>query len=458
MNRKTRMIGSLFMGIGLVASAQNPICPPGLYIADPTARVWDGGMLYVYGSRDDDNLKSYCSHDHWVMRTADMVNWEFFPEVFASKGENDAVPYNNSPLYAPDIMYKDGTYYLYFCQPQKPREGVAVSTSPTGPFTKAKAINIPQHLDQIDPTVFIDDDGQAYYAWGQFNAKIAKLKPNMTEIDVSTIVPDVLTQKEHYFHEGNFIVKRNGIYYMVYTTEKPRENGEKTAARIAYSTSDKPMGPYSYGGIIIDNLGCDPSTWNNHGSVVEFKGQWYIFYHRATQGSRKRRKACVEPITFNGDGSIAPVEMTSQGASGKPLDAFKTIEAERACRMGGHARIEPLSHDPNNLISPDNSDQIAQIRDGDWAEFKYVDFGKGAKGIEMRVAPATASYTIDIKLDDPDGERIGSVSVPGGGNGRIWKTVGGSVDVQGIHALYLVFSSKDGDTDSTLSVDWVVFK
>lgn len=443
-----------------IVFAQNPISPPGLYIADPTARVWQDGMLYVYGSRDDENISDYCSHDYWVMRSADLVNWEYFPNVFSSKGPNDMVSYNDDMLYAPDIMFKDGVYYLYYCQPARfNAEGVAKSKSPVGPFIRGKPVNVGEY-SQIDPTVFIDDDGQGYYSWGQFNAKIAKLKPNMMGIDQKTIIPDVLTRQEHFFHEGNFMTKRNGVYYMVYACEKREHRGKPTPTCLCYATSDKPMGPYKFGGVIIDNIGSDPDVWNNHGSIVEFKGQWYVFYHRATENSRARRKACIEPITFLEDGSIPEVEMTSQGATGKPLSAFKTIEAELACRMGGNIRIAPETFNPINLVDPANNDMLAEIKNGDYAEYKYVDFSKGIKEVEIRVAPAKHPYTIRFVLDGIEGFEIGSVDVPGGGSEKEWETIRGKVIAEGVHALYLLFSTTHDTNEEQLllAVDKFIFK
>ena len=171
-----------FIAVHLAApprlGAQNPIVPPGLYVADPAARVWKDGKLYVYGSRDE-SPRYYCSWDYCVLSTSDLVKWEVTKDVFASKGPRDQVPYSDAHLYAPDCGYKDGTYYLYYCLAAGVNsEGVATSASPTGPFTNGRIVDV-AGLDQIDPAVFVDDDGQAYYIWGQFSAKMAKLRPNM---------------------------------------------------------------------------------------------------------------------------------------------------------------------------------------------------------------------------------------------------------------------------------------
>ena len=434
----------LFCGFGI---AQNPICPPGLNIADPTTRVWKDGKLYLYGSRDE-SLNYYGSYDHWVLSTSDLLNWEFTPNAFASKGPFDQVPFNDDMLYAPDCMYKNGMYYLYFCQPGG-LEGVATSTSPTGPFTNPKELYL-KKKNQIDPAVFIDDDGQAYYTWGQFQAKIAKLKPNMTEIDTTSIVENVITEKEHFFHEGNYMVKRNGIYYMVYADMSRK--GMPTC--IGYATSKSPMGPYKYGGVIIDNDGCDPNNWNNHGSIVEFKGQWYVFYHRTTHGVVNARKACIEPIYFNEDGSINEVEMTSQGA-GKPLDAFSKIEAERACLLHGQVRIESYIWDQTNPLNPDNNNQLGQIKNNDRAVYKYINFGDGATSVQMRVAPGSKPGKIIIRMDNSWEAPVGTLDVPGGGDGQTWELLTCRLkQVKGVHALHLSFVTEE---NSSFNVDRFVF-
>jgi len=404
----------------------------------------------VYGSRDD-NPKSYCSHDHWVLSTSDLINWEYVPDAFNSKGPKDKVPYNDNHLYAPDCIYKDGVYYLYYCQPGKGKnEGVATSTSPTGPFENAKVMNIPARYSQIDPGVFIDDDGQAYYTWGQFSAKIAKLKPNMTELDTTTIIDSVLT-RTHNFHEGNSIVKRNGIYYMVYAHNGL--NGHPT--RIGYATSTSPMGPYKYGGIIIDNIGCNPGNHNNHGSIVEFKGQWYVFYHRSTHGSKMLRKACIEPIQFLADGSIPQVQMTSQGA-GKPLDAFSEVEAERACLLSGNVRVETFSFDEKNLVNPSNNDQLSQIKNGDNAAFKSIDFGKGVNSFTVKVASAANVGKIELRIDSVNGAVIGSCNIVSTGSWDKWEYKTFKINkVWGVHELYLSFL---GESEFLFNIDNFKFK
>ena len=335
----------------------NPMLPIDQFIPDPEAHVWDDGRMYIYGSNDSGNF--WCSSIYKVFSSSDLINWTNHGVSFQSSGPDDQVPWIDSRLYAPDAMYNNGTYYLYFCLADgyPDNEGVATSDSPFGPFTNGKLM---EGLSGIDPAVFIDDDGQAYIYWGQTNATAAKLKPNMTEIDQTTLQTDVLTVPQHYFHEGASMRKRNGIYYAVFADES--RNGRPTC--LGYATGNTPFGPFTYRGVIIDNIGCDPSTWNNHGSIEEFNGKWYVFYHRSSRNSLFFRRVCVEPITFNADGTIDEVEMTSQGA-GEPLSAFSQIEAEYFCKLSGTLNTEVCQEDGENLAS---------ITNGNYAVYKYIDF------------------------------------------------------------------------------------
>jgi arabinoxylan arabinofuranohydrolase len=427
----------LFSVYGL---AQNPIVPPGVYIADPSAHVWNNGKLYIYGSLDE-STDYYCSWRHNILETSDLKNWEMTENVFASKGENDQVPYSDALLFAPDCVFKNATYYLYYCMPDRnAAEGVAKSKSPTGPFVNGKKIHL-NGIEEIDPCVFIDDDGQAYYIWGQFQAKIARLKPNMTEIDTSSIITNLVTEKEHRFHEGGYMVKRNGTYYFIYA----QLSLANRPTCIGYATSTSPLGPFKYGGVIVNNDHCDPASWNNHGSIVEFNGQWYVFYHRSTHNSRMMRKACVEPIYFNDDGSIDEVEMTSQGA-GPALNAFEKIDAERACLMFGNVRIQQF--EPRN-------EELGEIRNNDNVAFKYIDFKYGATKAEFRVKALKNGGAIYIRLDQPWKPRIGWVNVPGVENGE-WQTI--TVDIEkteGVHAVWLTFF---GNGKDLFEVDSFQFK
>jgi arabinoxylan arabinofuranohydrolase len=440
MSKRTVVAVLALLAAASAGRAQNPIVPPGVYLADPTARQWKDGRVYVYGSRDEDP-GYYCSRSYDVLSSLDMRSFTVHEGRFATTGPGDEVPYSDDILYAPDALYRDGRYFLYYClASSKNTEGVAVSDSPSGPFRAGRVIDLGGR-NEIDPGVFLDDDGQAYYLWGQFSAKMAKLKPSMVEVDLSTVKDGVVTEGEHFFHEGGFLAKRNGVYYFVYA--HMGRAGRPTS--IGYATSRSPMGPYRYGGVIVDNDHSDPGVWNNHGSIAEVNGRWYVFYHRSTHGSNTMRKACVEPISFAEDGSIPEVEMTTQGAS-PPLPARATLDAERACLLYGNVRVQKIAAD---------NEQLGGIRGGDAAAYKYLDFGAGAGTFTARVAPGARPARIDLALDSSWGPSIGTIEVPAG-DGRTWRSVSGRVNAPGgIHALWLRFS---GEGEDVLRLDSFAFE
>lgn len=357
--------------------ARNPLLPPDVCIPDGEAHVF-GDRLYVYGSCDQED-NAYCSRSYYVVSTDDMQRWTVHDLAFSGtqipwatkEGKHypvvDMSPRNPTPvfrymmeqmklptgripkfllprrirvgrylgdqmqyLFAPDCAYSNGKYYLYFCTGGY-QEGVAVSDKPEGPFRDP--VQLP--IGGIDPAVFIDDDGAAYYYWGQFRASAAKLNADMVSLDLPKAVHGIVTEEEHGFHEGSSLRKRNGSYYFVYPCIF--RGGKPTA--LAYATADSPLGPFTYRGVIVDNAKCDPESWNIHGSIECFHGQWYVFYHRSSGNGRTHRRLCAEPIFFNPDGTIDEVKMTSIGP-GRPFCPGEIIEAWRACEVEGGAYVD----------------------------------------------------------------------------------------------------------------------
>lgn len=200
---------------------------------------------------------------------------------------------------------------------------------------------------------------------------MACLNPDGKSLDLATIRDSILTESEHYFHEGAYLTKRNELYYLVYVdisrADKP--------TCIGYAVSEHPMGPYTYGGVIVDNRQCNLGNWNNHGSIAEFDGQWYVFYHRSTHGCNKMRKACAEPLAFTPDGKIPEVPMTTQGAL-PPLPARDTLSAARACLLFGDVRV---------VQSGERSEALSNFDNGDKAAFKYIKFDKKLKRATIRL-------------------------------------------------------------------------
>lgn len=413
----------------LAASAQNPISPMGVYIADPSARVAPDGRLYIYGSRDE-SPDYYCSDRYNILSSEDAVIWKHEKDAFRWK----------TIIYAPDAAYKDGKTLLYFEDPEG-NEFVAEGESPSGPFKDAQVIEGPK---EIDPAVFIDDDGQAYYFFGQMSSKAYKMNSDLKTLAQDSFTEGFLDEKNNGFHEGIFAFKRGRYYYLVYADIS--RNHRPTC--IGYSMATSPLGPYTYKGVIIDNAGCDPEVWNNHGSVVRYKRKWYILYHRATHGCVAMRKACIERIRFNRDGTINEVEMTTQG-TGKPLDCMKSIDAARACRMSGHVRIERMMDDPEREV-------LSQIQDSDSAVWKYIRFRRRAGHVSIRVRSDSESC-ITLCSDKKDGGEIARIDVPAG---KDWQLITVPARVpKGVHALWASFERKGkADSDNAaFQLDYIRF-
>lgn len=415
--------------------AQNPIIPAGKYLADPAARVWSNGKLYIYSTKDESS-DYMCSSTYDVISSSNLKNWTWNTNVFASKGENDEISYTDKNLYGPDCAFKNGKYYLYYCHQNGGKDmGMAVGETPVGPFKNGKIIN---GVNQMLPSVFTDTDGQSYLCYGFFSLHVVKLKSNMTEILPETLNKEVLNEKDHFFHEGGQLFKHNGLYYMVYTQISRR--GMATA--IGYSTSKKPMGPYTYRGVIIDNFGCDPQVWNNIGSVAQFNNNWYVFYHRSTHNSFSMRKLCIEPIKFNKDGSIPEVEMTTQGVAA-PLNPLTEIDAASACYLTGKVRIERKST---------NNEVLTHIENQNTAAYKYYNFCKSPTKITLKVTPQ-AGGQLQIYAGSLAAILLAHIEIPAG-DGIATKEISVNITahVSGILPVFLRFYGQENV--SLFELDW----
>ncbi|MBO0452857.1 family 43 glycosylhydrolase [Candidatus Enterococcus murrayae] len=397
-------------------NTRNPILPLSIHIPDGEAHVMPDGNLYIYGSYDDQN-DVFCSDKYHIVSTENLHLWKVhdvalrgqdikwfnnpdFPkypgidwekptpfirkmlsnmdnvsekEKFENKDGEDLKPL----LFAPDAIYKNGRYYLYFCMSDD-SEGVAVSDKPTGPFENP--VQLP--CGGIDPAVFIDEDGTAYYYWGQLFSHGVKLNDDMISFDREKIVDDLVTEEEHFFHEGSSMRKIGDQYYLIYSN---MQRGKPTS--LGYAVSKSPLGPFEYKGIIIDNANCDPSSWNNHGSIEKFNNQWYVFYHRCSRGVQQYRRLCIEPITINNDGTIDEVKMTSQGV-GAPFKKGEPIMGYNACELHGASYIG---------TSHCNEEKITNISENDQLYFRYIESSDTFEKIEIE---ASGSGLIKVYFND----------------------------------------------------------
>ena len=300
-----------------------------IYTADPSARVWEDGRLYVYPSHDIDPPRGCDLMDKYhVFSTDDMVNWIDHGQIVEAADVPWAQPLADGGkfMWAPDCAYKNGKYYFYFPHPDKDpwnsnwKIGIAVSDHPASGFQVLdKPLSGLPDNGHIDPCVFIDDDGQAYFYYGGGNQCFGgKLKENMIELDGELQAMTGLYD----FHEATWVFKRDGLYYLTYADNKGGAN------QLRYATSTSPLGPWSHKGVYLTSTTSDTS----HGSVVEYKGQWWAFYHTADlSGTGLLRSICVDSLFFNEDGTIQPVQQTrDQGTSYQNIirTAPGKIEAE----------------------------------------------------------------------------------------------------------------------------------
>ncbi len=298
---------------------QNPIFTD-TFTADPATLVV-GDRLYVYAGHDKATPGGWFNMPEWLcFSTDDMINWTPHGPVLAAK---DFVDANPGAAWAAQVVEKGGKFYFYVTLDRE--EGhfitVAVADSPTGPFKEARPgeplitddMTTDSHRwnSDIDPTVFIDDDGTPWMMWGNGDFYVVKLNRNMVELD-----GEITKVPFRNVAEGPWLFKRGDIYYNVYAADAPGVQPEQ----IAYSTAPSITGPWSYGGLIT---GPAKHGFTIHPAVVEFKGQWYFFYHDGayaldgTPGGDCRRQVCVEYLYFNKDGNIKPITLTVEGVSMK---------------------------------------------------------------------------------------------------------------------------------------------
>ena len=282
--------------------ADNPFITH-LYTADPSAHVWKDGRLYVYASHDIDPPRGCDLMDKYhVFSTDDMIHWKDHGEILNSS----QVPWGRKEggfMWAPDCAYANGKYYFYFPHPSETvtdhswKIGVAVSKKPASDFKVVGYIKGAPSF--IDPCVFIDDDGKAYvYNGGGGTCMGGKLKKNMVELDGEMKPMEGLVD----FHEATWVHKYNGKYYLTYS-DNHMENGRQYN-NLCYAISDSPLGPWKYMGVYLKPTDCDTS----HGSIVEYKGQWYAFYHNCALSRRGNlRSICVDKLYYEPDGRIKVV-------------------------------------------------------------------------------------------------------------------------------------------------------
>lgn len=389
----------------------NPILPTWEYIPDGEPRVF-GDRVYLYGSHDRASCDEFCDSKLkvWSAPISNLNEWTCHGHSFHTKPDRDHeadTPWTSNKLFAPDVVEKDGKYYLY-AYIVGAQGAIGVSEKPEGPFQLLSTYKYNKEDagdDGIynDAGVLVDDDGRVYVYYGFEHSNMNELDPD-TMCDVlpgslkRPVINDSLDIPEEIrFYEASSPRKVNGTYYLIYSPRK--------GSRLAYATSDSPTGPFTYRGYIIDN-GVDYPAGNNHGSIACINDQWYVFYHRMTNASITSRRACVEKIYFAEDGSIPPVEMTSLGFE-EALNPYKETPAEYACVLKGGCFVTE-----KDLFTR----VVTNIGENNVIGFKYFDFGEdySSKTYELaiKVFGCGMKCLLRIVADDyENGEEIGRVQI-----------------------------------------------
>ncbi len=450
--------------------AFNPYLPSWEYIPDAEPYVF-GDRVYVYGSHDFYNGYAFCLGDYvcWSALVNDLGDWRYEGVIYPKTAD----PLNKEGkmcLYAPDVTIgPDGRYYLYYVLDKVSIVSVAVCDTPAGKYEFYGYVHYPDGTKlgeregdepQFDPGVITQGRDTWLYTGfcsvgdkSRSGAMATLLGEDMLTVKEAPkiIVPgseyaDGTQYQGHAFFEAPSIRKKGGTYYFIYSSQVMHE--------LCYAMSDKPDRDFKYGGVIVSNcdLGIDsykppqlPMAYgaNNHGSIVEIEGKWYIFYHRHTNGTWYSRQGCAEEIHFNDDGSIKQAEMTSCGLNGAPLTGKGEHPAYLACNLFTSEPSVYVGGDNFPKIMQDGRDgdeeigYIANIKDSATAGFKYFE----CKGIS-KISISTRGYAdglFEIRTKW-DGEPIAEIKIA---YTNVWETYETDIELpDGVYAFYLTYKGE----------------
>lgn len=445
----------------------NPYLPSWEYVPDGEPHVF-GDRVYVYGSHDRFNGYAFCLNDYvcWSAPITDLTDWRYEGVIYR-RTDDPRNADGEHCLYAPDVTRgPDGRYYLYYALNGLSTISVAVCDTPGGLYTYYGNV---QHMDgtllgeregdefQFDPGVLTEGETTWLYTGfcppmlaGRTGARVAALGPDMLTVvqEPVTVVPSSSHAagtgfEGHAFFEASSIRKINSRYYFIYSSELSHE--------LCYAVSERPDGPFDYGGILVSNgdLGLSDKAvaflGNNHGSLEQIDGRWYVFYHRHTNGSSYCRQGCLEPIRILADGSIPQVEITSCGPAGRPLPARGEWPTYAACNLfltNPPQLNEDYGMSPFPRITQDEADggpesnqqpgYIANMTTGVTAGFKYFDL-QNIRRVSVKVRGQCYGASLAVSLT-PNGEPVGKIMVRPSNE---WHWDGADIALpSGVHALY----------------------
>ena len=454
MKMKRTIIITAALAIAMNSTAQNPFVQT-WFTSDPAPMVHNGKM-YVYTGHDEDNADFFWMQEWRVYSTDDMVNWQDHGSPLAL----ESFSWADDRAWASQCVERDGKFYWYICAHSKLSNGmaigVAVSDTPTGPFRDAigKPLFENGSWDHIDPTVLIDDDGQAWLMWGNPQCYYLKLNRDMIsysgelgrlDMTEEAFGGPMMSQREKgkkykdSYVEGPWLTKRNGTYQLLYAAGGVPEH-------ISYSTASSPAGPWKYAGEIMPLS--DTKSFTNHCGVADYKGHSYFFYHtgKLPYGGGFGRSVAVEEFKYNADGSFPIILPTDEGV--KPVgkfDPYRKVEAETMAFSKG--------------IKTEQNDQVGvyvtDIHNGDYIKLQNVHFcSKLPRTFTARVASGLRGGQIEIRIDSIKGQLLGRLEVPATGGWEQWQTLTTDLTsiARGSHDLYFVFTGRKGP--KLFNFDW----
>lgn len=446
-------IATLFL-TATTAVAQNPIAQT-CFSTDP-APIVHGDRLYVFTGHDEDGADFFWMHEWRLFSTDDMVNWQDHGSplsLFHFKWADDRA-------WAPQVIERNGKFYFYVPVHSKISGGmaigVAVADNIEGPYRDAlgKPLYEDGKWDHIDPTVWIDDDGQAYIAWGNPRYYSAKLSEDMIHL-ASEVKCDSTVKR---YTEGPWLFKQRQLTKQEIKQMKMKKKELKASAWgkwlliyaaggvpecIAYAESNSPQGPWNYVGEVMAQTN-DTKSFTNHSGIIEYKGHNYFFYHTGwlPKGGGFARSACVEEFQWQRDGRMPVILPTREGVA--PIAAFSPFRLVEAETMAFSQGIRTEWNTKQRRI------WVSDIQNDDWIKMREVDFDTNAPAsrlnIEVTAASALQGGNIEVRLDSIKGDVVANVEVLPTGGWEEWAKFKASFnkDVKGKHDLFFVFRGKKG--------------
>ena len=419
-----------------------------------------GDRIYVYTGHDEDNATFFWMQEWRVYSSADMVNWTDHGSPLAL----ESFSWADDRAWASQCIERNGKFYWYICAHSSISKGmaigVAVADSPTGPFHDAigKPLYEDGKWDHIDPTVFIDDDGQAWIAWGNPQVYYAKLNEDMISFagEVKTVPmteeafgSPAMNKRERgkkykdSYVEGPWLSKRGKTYQLLYAAGGVPEH-------ISYSTAPSFEGPWTYAGEIMPLS--ETGSFTNHCGVADFKGHSYFFYHtgKLPGGGGFGRSVAVEEFEYNKDGSFPTIMPTNEGV--KPIETFNPYEKVEAETMAFSKGIKSEQNDHVGVY-------ITDIHNDDFIKLQNVNFGRMMpRTFTARVASGLRGGKIEVHIDSIKGQLLTTLEVAGTGGWEQWTTLTSDIinNVKGVHDLYFLFKGRQGP--KLMNFDWWQFR